>query len=343
MRFRDFDYDLPQELIAQAPADRRDASRLMILDREAGTIDESVFSRIAELFNPGDLLVLNDTRVLPARLFGEKESGGRVEVFLVRRMGGDHEVWSCLLRSSKKPRPGSFLKLPAGMKAQVLERSDDETWLVSFCPREGFDQWLEEQGRMPLPPYIRRAAEVEDASRYQTVFARNSGAVAAPTAGLHFTEQLLREVQSRGVEIAHLTLHVGLGTFLPVRVEEVGEHRMHREFYTIPPATAAAIAARKAGRGRVIALGTTTTRALEHAADAAGTVRTGDGEADIFIHSDYRFKVVDALITNFHLPCSTLLLLVSAFAGKEFLFRAYAEAIRKEFRFFSYGDAMFIR
>lgn len=343
MRFRDFDYDLPQELIAQAPADRRDASRLMILDREAGTIDESVFSRIAELFNPGDLLVLNDTRVLPARLFGEKESGGRVEVFLVRRMGGDDEIWSCLLRSSKKPRPGSFLKLPAGMQAQILERSDDETWLVSFCPREGFTQWLEEQGRMPLPPYIRRAAEVEDASRYQTVFARNSGAVAAPTAGLHFTEQLLLEVRSRGVDIAHLTLHVGLGTFLPVRVEEVSDHRMHREFYTIPPETAAAIAARKAGQGRVIALGTTTTRALEHAADADGNVRTGDGEADIFIHSDYRFKVIDALITNFHLPCSTLLLLVSAFAGKEFLFRAYAEAIRKKFRFFSYGDAMFIR
>ncbi|MRR52971.1 MAG: tRNA preQ1(34) S-adenosylmethionine ribosyltransferase-isomerase QueA [Deltaproteobacteria bacterium] len=343
MFFRDYDYELPQELIAQAPADRRDASRLMILDRETGRIDESVFSRIAEQFNPGDLLVLNDTRVLPARLFGEKESGGRVEVFLVRRMGGDAEVWSCLLRSSKKPRPGSFLILPAGMKAQVLERSDDETWLVGFCPQEGFNQWLEEQGRMPLPPYIRRAAEVEDTSRYQTVFARNSGAVAAPTAGLHFTEQLLQEVQSRGVDIAHLTLHVGLGTFLPVRVEEVSEHRMHREFYTIPPETSAAIAARKAGQGRVIALGTTTTRALEHAADTAGAVRTGDGEADIFIHSDYRFKVIDALITNFHLPCSTLLLLVSAFAGKEFLFRAYAEAIRKKFRFFSYGDAMFIR
>ena len=196
---------------------------------------------------------------------------------------------------------------------------------------------------MPLPPYIRRAADVEDESRYQTVFARNSGAVAAPTAGLHFTEQLLQEVQACGVEIAHLTLHVGLGTFLPVRVEEVSEHRMHREFYTISPETAAAIAARKAGQGRVIALGTTTTRALEHAADSDGIVRAGDGEADIFIHSDYRFKVIDALITNFHLPCSTLLLLVSAFAGKEFLFHAYSEAIRKKFRFFSYGDAMFIR
>jgi S-adenosylmethionine:tRNA ribosyltransferase-isomerase len=343
MRFRDFDYDLPQELIAQIPVDRRDASRLMILDRKAGTIDETEFSRITELFSPGDLLVVNDTRVLPARLFGEKESGGRVEVFLLRRWTGPEEVWECLLRASKKPRPGSLITFPAGMTAQVLERCNDETWLVSFPLREGFNQWLEEQGRMPLPPYIRRAVDVEDESRYQTVYARNSGAVAAPTAGLHFTEQLLAEVQARGVDIAHLTLHVGLGTFLPVRVEEVSEHRMHREFYTIPPETAAAVAACKAGRGRVIALGTTTTRALEHAADSDGIVRAGDGEADIFIHSDYRFKVIDALITNFHLPCSTLLLLVSAFAGKEFLFRAYSEAIRKKFRFFSYGDAMFIR
>lgn len=343
MRFRDFDYELPQELIAQTPAEHRDASRLMILDRKTGAIAESVFSRIAEMFEPGDLLVVNDTRVLPARLFGEKESGGRVEVFLLRRMNGPDEVWSCLLRSSKKPRPGSSLKLAAGMTAQVLERVDDESWLVSFSRNQDFSQWLDEQGRMPLPPYIRREAEVQDASRYQTVFARNRGAVAAPTAGLHFTEQLLREVQANGVEIAQLTLHVGLGTFLPVRVEEVSEHRMHREFYTIPPETAAAITSRKSGQGRVIALGTTTTRALEHAADAAGVVRIGDGEADIFIHSDYRFKIVDALITNFHLPCSTLLLLVSAFAGKDFLFRAYAEAIQRKFRFFSYGDAMFIR
>lgn len=343
MRFRDFDYELPPELIAQTPVECRDASRLMILDRETGSIDESRFSRITELFLPEDLLVVNDTRVMPARLFGEKESGGRVEVFLLRRMTGLDEVWSCLLKSSKKPRPGSVLKLPAGVTALVLERGDDETWLLSFSLKEGFDLWLAAQGKMPLPPYIRRAADQEDESRYQTVFARNSGAVAAPTAGLHFTEQLLQDIASRGVEIASLTLHVGLGTFLPVRVEEVNEHRMHREFYTIPRETSAAIAARKAGQGRVIALGTTTTRALEHAAGSDGIVRTGDGEADIFIHSGYRFKVIDALITNFHLPCSTLLLLVSAFAGKEFLFRAYSEAVRKKFRFFSYGDAMFIR
>jgi S-adenosylmethionine:tRNA ribosyltransferase-isomerase len=343
MRFKDFDYFLPQELIAQTPADRRDASRLMILDRETGSIDETEFSRIHDLFRPGDLLVLNDTKVIPARLFGEKESGGRIEVFLLRRVPGEEEIWSCLLRSSKKPRPGSCLRFPAGMTARVLERSDDETWLISFSPQECFASWLEEQGSMPLPPYIRRSAGTEDESRYQTVFARVSGAVAAPTAGLHFTEQLLQEVRMRGVDIASITLHVGLGTFLPVRVEMVGDHRMHREFYTISQETVAAIAARKAGQGRVIALGTTTTRALEHAADSDGNVRSGDGEADIFIHSDYRFKVVDALITNFHLPCSTLLLLVSAFAGKEFLFRAYHEAIRRRFRFYSYGDAMFIR
>ncbi|MDD2320408.1 MAG: tRNA preQ1(34) S-adenosylmethionine ribosyltransferase-isomerase QueA [Geobacteraceae bacterium] len=343
MRFKDFDYFLPQELIAQTPADRRDASRLMILDRETEAIDETEFSRIADLFRPGDLLVLNDTKVIPARLFGEKESGGRIEVFLLRRLTGTEETWSCLLRASKKPQAGSCLRFAAGMTARVLERTDDETWLVSFSPQESFGTWLEEQGSMPLPPYIRRSAGSNDESRYQTVFARVSGAVAAPTAGLHFTEELLQQVRQRGVDIVSLTLHVGLGTFLPVRVETVAEHRMHREFYTISPATAAAIAACKARQGRVIALGTTTTRALEHAADSNGNICPGDGEADIFIHSTYRFKVVDALITNFHLPCSTLLLLVSAFAGKDFLFRAYHEAIRRKFRFYSYGDAMFIR
>ncbi|HOP40717.1 MAG TPA: tRNA preQ1(34) S-adenosylmethionine ribosyltransferase-isomerase QueA [Geobacteraceae bacterium] len=343
MRFKDFDYYLPPELIAQAPTGRRDASRLMILDRERETIDEGIFARIPELFRSGDLLVINDTRVIPARLFGEKETGGRVEVFLLRREAGPDEAWSCLIRASKKPRPGTVIRLPAGMTARVLARKDEEAWLVSFFPTEGFNDWLEEQGSMPLPPYIRRPAAAEDDTRYQTVFARASGAVAAPTAGLHFTEGLLREVRARGVDLASLTLHVGLGTFLPVRVEKVSDHRMHRECYSIPVETATAVAACKARKGRVIALGTTTTRALEHAARADGAVHAGDGEADIFIHSDYRFKVVDALITNFHLPCSTLLLLVSAFAGKEFLFRAYREAIRRRFRFFSYGDAMFIR
>jgi S-adenosylmethionine:tRNA ribosyltransferase-isomerase len=314
----------------------------MVLDRKKKSIDESVFSRIPELFRSGDLLVLNNTRVIPARLQGNKESGGRIEVFLVRKLATPGQVWSCLLKVSKKPAPGSLIRLPAGMTARVVERNGEETWTLSFSPSEGFDKWLEEQGSLPLPPYIRRAVEPSDRTRYQTVFARVAGAVAAPTAGLHFTDELLAELAVRGVEVAPLTLHVGLGTFLPVRVEKVHEHRMHREQYFIPEETSAAVAKRKKGQGRVIALGTTTARALEHAADSHGIVRAGDGEADIFIHPGYRFKVVDALITNFHLPCSTLLLLVAAFAGTDFLLHAYGEAVRRRFRFFSYGDAMFI-
>jgi S-adenosylmethionine:tRNA ribosyltransferase-isomerase len=343
MRFSDFDYVLPPELIAQAPADRRDSSRLMVLDREHAILEETVFSGITDLFRSGDLIVLNDTRVIPARLLGNKESGGRIEVFLVRRVPGPNEVWNCLLKSSKRPRPGCMIRLPGGMTATVLERCDEETWNVAFSHAQCFDGWLEDNGNMPLPPYVRRKVDAEDKSRYQTVFARVSGAVAAPTAGLHMTSELLGELASRGVETAFLTLHVGLGTFLPVRVDDVRDHRMHREFYSIPAETAAAVEARKKGKGRVIALGTTTTRALEHASESDGTVHAGDGEADIFIRPGYRFKVVDALITNFHLPCSTLLLLVSAFAGREFLFRAYDEAVRRRFRFYSYGDAMFIR
>lgn len=342
MRFSDFNYFLPPELIAQTPADQRDASRLMILKRRERSIEESVFSRIPDLFRPGDLLVLNNTRVIPARLQGNKESGGRIEVFLVRKLATPGQVWSCLLKVSKKPAPGSLIRLPRGMTARVVEKNGEDTWTLSFSPCEGFDRWLEEQGNIPLPPYIRRAVDPSDRARYQTVFARVAGAVAAPTAGLHFTGELLAELAARGVEIAPLTLHVGLGTFLPVRVEEVHEHRMHREQYCIPEETAAAVTERKKGQGRVIALGTTTARALEHAADSHGAVQAGEGEADIFIHPGYRFKVVDALITNFHLPCSTLLLLVAAFAGKEFLMHAYEEAVRRRFRFFSYGDAMFI-
>lgn len=342
MRFSDFDYFLPPELIAQQPVDRRDASRLMVLDRKAHTVTETLFSGIADLFRPGDLLVLNDTRVIPARLLGRKESGGRIEVFLARRMPESGETWLCLLKSSKKPRPGSLINFTGGMTARVLGRVGDETWSLTFVPEEGFASWLEEHGKMPLPPYVRRQAGDEDRTRYQTVFAKVSGAVAAPTAGLHFTERLLAEVRSRGVEIASLTLHVGLGTFLPVRVDHVDDHRMHREFYSIPPETATAVAERKKGKGRVVAVGTTTTRALEQSAAIDGAVHPGDGEADIFIRPGYEFKIVDAMITNFHLPRSTLLLLVSAFVGRDFLLEAYEEAVRRGFRFYSYGDAMFI-
>jgi len=314
----------------------------MTLDRESGTVGETIIAEIAGLFRQGDLLVVNDTRVIPARLLGKKDSGGRVEVFLVRRLLQPGEVWQCLIRASKPPQPGSLLILAAGLTARVVERGEQENWTVSFSPVEGFPDLLERIGSMPLPPYIRRPAGDDDRERYQTVFARVKGAVAAPTAGLHFTDGLLHKIRERGVEIVPLTLHVGLGTFMPIRVDKLSEHRMHREYYSIPVETARAVKLRKKEGGRVIALGTTTTRALEHAADGDGTLRPGEGEADIFICPGYTFKIVDALITNFHLPKSTLLMLVSAFTGKELLFRAYAEAVERRFRFFSYGDAMFI-
>ena len=342
MRLTDFDFALPQELIAQKPADRRDASRLMVLDRTEGTINEAAFPEISRYFRAGDLLVLNDTRVIPARLLGVKESGGRIEIFLVKRLAGEGQVWECLVKCSKKPRPGSTVNLPDGMTARFEGSEADGNWIVSFSPVSGFDEWLERAGSMPLPPYIKRPAVNEDRERYQTVFAKVKGAVAAPTAGLHFTGELIDEIRGKGVEIATLTLHVGLGTFLPVRVETLVEHRMHREFYSIPSGTAAAVNARIKGKGRVIAVGTTTTRALEQAAAPDGTLPAGEGEADIFIYPGYSFKVIDGLITNFHLPCSTLLMLVSAFGGRERVLRAYEEAVRRRFRFFSYGDAMII-
>ncbi len=341
MQLDDFDYCLPQELIAQTPSGRRDSSRLMTLDRGTGAIGEFTFADIGSLFRDGDLLVVNDTRVIPARLSGCKESGGQVEVFLVRKLVFPGEVWTCLVKASKPPKPGTVIHLSEGVTARVEER-EGETWVISFLPVEGFDAWLDRQGEMPLPPYIRRGAEGFDRERYQTVFARVKGAVAAPTAGLHMTPEVLEALRSRGVEIVSLTLHVGLGTFMPVRVEDVRQHRMHREYFFIPEQTANAVRTRKNGVGRIIALGTTVARALEQAATEEGTVNAGEGDADIFIYPGYRFRVIDGLITNFHLPKSTLLMLVAAFAGQELLFRAYAEAIRRRFRFFSYGDAMFI-
>jgi S-adenosylmethionine:tRNA ribosyltransferase-isomerase len=342
MRLEEFDYTLPPDLVAQEPVPERSDSRLLTLDRKSGALAETGFSGIVELFRPGDLLVVNDTRVIPARLLGRKESGGRVEVFLVRRLSRPEECWECLLRASKAVQPGGRIHLPEGVIATVVERRGDDSWTVAFSPGLDFSDWLERTGSMPLPPYIKRPVADSDRERYQTLFARVKGAVAAPTAGLHFTAGLIDALRSRGVEVMPLTLHVGLGTFLPVRVDDLREHRMHRERYDIPAATAAAVAARKQGDGRVIALGTTTVRALEHAAREDGTVPAGEGEADIFIYPGYRFRVVDALITNFHLPKSTLLMLVAAFAGRERLLAAYAEAVQRRFRFFSYGDAMFI-
>lgn len=340
MLLSDFDYELPPELIAQHPAERRDAARVLSLDRKGGAFGELTVAGLAALFRSGDLLVLNDTRVIPARLYGRKETGGAVEIFLVRKLAGEREVWSCLIKASKSPGPGCRVLLDAGVVATVLGREAGE-WRVEFGGCDDFWGWLDQVGSMPLPPYIKRAPKGEDLERYQTVFAREKGAVAAPTAGLHFTPALLDEIRSAGVEIASLTLHVGLGTFMPVRVEDLSQHAMHREWYRIPQETAEAVRRAKERGGRVISLGTTALRALEHAA-ASGELAHGEREADIFILPGYRFRVVDALITNFHLPKSTLFMLVCAFAGKKLMLDAYREAVQRRFRFFSYGDAMFI-
>jgi len=342
MLVKDFDYVLPSELIARYPVPQRDASRLMLLDRSSESISEDQFSNLCSYLKPGDLLVMNDTRVMPARIFGNKETGGKVEIFLVRRDTGPAERWHCLLRSSKRFREGQKILLADGMMATVCSRSDNESWQIEFAGPESFHIWLEREGHIPLPPYLQRGDDESDRERYQTVYSRAPGAVAAPTAGLHMTCELLAELEQKGIKTAYLTLHTGLGTFQPVRVEHVEEHRIHTERFSIPAATAEAIRSARSQGGRVIAVGTTTTRTLEYAADNNGNVISGDGEVDIFIYPGYSFKVVDALITNFHLPESTLLMLVSAFAGCELVREAYLEAIRRGFRFYSYGDAMLI-
>jgi S-adenosylmethionine:tRNA ribosyltransferase-isomerase len=342
MLVKEFDYHLPQELIARYPASERDASRLMLLDRSSGAVSEDIFGHLGAYLFPGDLLVMNDTRVIPARLFGTKESGGNVELFLLKRFPAETELWECLLRGSKRFREGQPILFAAGMKAKVISRQGPESWKVEFSGDESFDEWLEREGHIPLPPYLQRDDDILDRERYQTVIATVAGAVAAPTAGLHFTRELLASLEAKGVTIARLTLHTGMGTFQPVRVERVEDHRIHCEQYIIPDRTADAIRSTKERGGRVVAVGTTTARTLEYAADDAGRVRAGTGEADIFIYPGYSFKVVDSLVTNFHLPESTLLMLVSAFAGRERVLEAYAEAVKRGFRFYSYGDAMFI-
>lgn len=342
MLVSDFSYALPDELIARYPVEQRDASRLMVLQRSTGQTSETIFSTLPEYLHSGDVLVLNDTRVIPARLFGTKESGGRVEIFLVQRCAGSEERWMCLVRASKRFRCGQTVRLANGMNATLESKSCDERWIVVFSGDEQFSVWLEREGHMPLPPYLQRLDEGADRERYQTVFACNPGAVAAPTAGLHLTHALLDMIASKGVEIVSLTLHTGLGTFLPVRVENVEDHKIHVERYVISPAAASAINRAKKCGNRVISVGTTTARTLEYASDIDGHVRAGEGEADIFIYPGYTFKVVDALLTNFHLPESTLLMLVSAFAGRERVLRAYQRAIESRFRFFSYGDAMLL-
>ena len=337
----DFDYTLPPELIAQAPLAERSASRLLVLEPQEGAaprLTDAVFSALAERVNPGDLLVFNDTRVIHARLHGVKDSGGQVEV-LIERPVGPHEALA-QVRASKSPKTGSRLRLADAFEAEVLGRVG-EFFQLRFPPDEDLLALLERHGKLPLPPYIQRAAGEADESRYQTVYARAPGSVAAPTAGLHFDDALLARIAARGARCAWLTLHVGAGTFQPVRVDDLGEHRMHRERYVIPQETVDAIAATRAAGGRVIAVGTTSMRALEAAAQE-GALEAGSGETEIFILPGFRFQVVDALVTNFHLPRSTLMMLVSAFAGMDSIRRAYAHAVEQRYRFFSYGDAMFI-
>ena len=343
MRLTDFDYELPEELIAQEPSARRDGARMMILDRQAQQVEETEFSKITDRFRPGDVLVCNDTKVIPARLLGTKTTGGKVEIFLVRReVASDDEIWLCLTKSSKSIRPGTLVNISPELDAEVLEEAEAPYRRVRFTTTGDFLDQVEKIGHLPLPPYIKRADDLGDRQRYQTVFAREKGAVAAPTAGLHFTEEILAQLQAAGVVIAPVTLHVGLGTFLPVRVENVLDHKMHSELYHVPETTAAAVNRARQQGGRVFALGTTSARALETAATTDGTLQSGSGDSDIFIYPGYQFKIIDGLITNFHLPKSTLLMLVSAFAGKDFILSAYRHAVAKKFRFFSYGDCMLI-
>lgn len=331
----DFNYPLPAELIAQAPLDRRTDSRLL---QVSPTLNDLHFTDLPQLLRAGDLLVFNDTRVIHARLFGTKASGGQVEVMIERPIG-EHEALA-QVRASKSPKPGSWLQLEGALEVEVQGRVG-EFFHLRFPASENLVALLEKHGRLPLPPYIERAAGNADESRYQTVYARHPGSVAAPTAGLHFDETLLERLAALGVNRAFITLNVGAGTFQPVRVQNLAEHKMHTEAYVIPQDTVDAIAATHAAGKRVICVGTTSMRALESAA-ADGTLKAGQAESDLFILPGYRFNVADALITNFHLPKSTLLMLVSAFAGMDTIRRAYAHAIAERYRFFSYGDAMFL-
>lgn len=343
MEQAEFDYHLPPELIAQHPSSQRGDSRLMVVRRSDSAVRTSHFSEIAEAFRPGDLLVVNDTRVIPARLLGSKEgTGGRVEVFLVTRKNGEPEVWNCLTRSSKRLRSGQRLFLGDNIQGAVVGEGEPPFQLIRFDCDGNFLDVVEKQGHIPLPPYIRREDESLDRERYQTIFASSRGAVAAPTAGLHFSTEILQKLAARGVEIRSLTLHVGLGTFLPVRVQDLSEHQMHEEFFAISAATATGINRAKEDGRRVFAVGTTVTRALESAVDEAGQLRAMEGTTRLFIRPGFHFRMVDALITNFHLPRSTLLMLVSAFAGRELILSAYRQACAEKFRFFSYGDCMLI-
>jgi len=338
MQTSDFDFELPPDLIAQFPPERRAQSRLLHLDGASGAMRDTRFGDLLQVLRTGDVLVMNDTRVIKARLFGKKDSGGQVEV-LVERVLGDHRALA-QVRASHSPRAESWLEFGHGVAARVIGRQG-EFYELEFAGSQTLLELLEQHGSLPLPPYIARGAGAEDEARYQTVYARQPGAVAAPTAGLHFDEAMLEQIRDMGVGLAYVTLHVGAGTFQPVRVEELSAHRMHSEWYEVPQATVDAIERAQSSRGRVMAVGTTSLRALEAAA-AGGTLQAGLGETNIFIVPGYRFRVVQRLLTNFHLPRSTLLMLVSAFGGMDNIRRAYRHAVQDRYRFFSYGDAMLI-
>lgn len=340
MLVSDFEYVLPPELIAQAPLARRDHSRLLVLERQTQRRFERRFDALGTLLNPGDLLIFNDTRVIPARLFARKErsDGAKVEIFLLKQVANGE--WECLVRPGRRVRPGTRLLLAEGMTAQVIAAGEDGSRRIQFDLGIDFHDWLERHGDTPLPPYIR--TRLDQPERYQTVYARHEGSVAAPTAGLHFTPELLKALKEMGVQTGFLTLHVGLGTFRPVQVDRVEDHRMHAERFTVSEELVAQVASTRAGGGRIIAVGTTVVRVLESQSGVDGRLQPGTGETAIFIYPGYRFKVIDGLITNFHLPGSTLLMLVAAFAGREWVLDSYRYAVTERFRFFSFGDAMFI-
>ncbi|SDF11277.1 tRNA preQ1(34) S-adenosylmethionine ribosyltransferase-isomerase QueA [Sporolituus thermophilus] len=338
MLVTEFDYYLPEELIAQQPCEPRDHSRLLVLDRRTGNIEHRRFYNLPDYLQPGDTLVFNDTKVIPARLIGAKAgTGGKVEVFLLNRLTGDE--WETLVKPGKRARPGTQVVFGDELSCEILASTDYGGRIVRFNYSGVFEEILDRLGETPLPPYIK--ARLADKDRYQTVYAKERGSAAAPTAGLHFTPALLDRIRAKGINLAFITLHVGLGTFRPVTVTDITQHTMHREYYSVSPETAGLINRTKQAGGRIIAVGTTAVRTLE-TVGAGGSVESGSGWTDIFIYPGYRFKVVDALVTNFHLPQSTLLMLVSALAGRENIMNAYHTAVREKYRFFSFGDAMLI-
>ena len=341
MDVKDFDYELPEELIAQDPLEDRSSSRLMVLDRETGEFEHKVFKDIIVYLNPGDCLVLNNTKVIPARLFGAKEgTNARIELLLLKRK--ENDVWETLVKPGKKAKPGTRIVFGDGLLVgEIIDIVDEGNRLIKFHYEGIFEEILDKLGQMPLPPYITH--ELKDKNRYQTVYAKYDGSAAAPTAGLHFTKELLEQVKAKGIKIAEVTLHVGLGTFRPVKVDNILDHHMHSEFYMVSQEAADTINTAKKEGHRVISVGTTSTRTLESAADENGMLRECSGWTEIFIYPGYSFKVIDGLITNFHLPQSTLVMLVSALAGREHVLNAYKAAVEEKYRFFSFGDAMFIK